>query len=619
MASNKDIRYINKDFNSFKQSLIDYAKTYFPTAYNDFSPTAPGTMFIEMASYVGDVLSFYLDNQIQETFLQHAREPRNLYELAYMFGYKPKVTTVATATVDFYQTVPSVLSSSVYVPDYRYALLVETGSILNATIGTGSVSFLVEDRVDFSVSSSSDLTNVTVYTVSSNSPTKFLLKKSRPAISATVITKTYTVGAPVDFYTITLNDSNIVKILDIKDSDNNTWYEVDYLAQDTIYDTIKNTNTNDPYNSVDSSDAPYLLQLKQIQRRFVTRVIDTGSLQIQFGAGTTSYSDENIIPNPDNVGLGLPSGISKMNTAYSPTNFIFTNTYGIAPSNTTLTVRYLVGGGTISNVPANSINRITSTNAAFQITGLDAVTANETFTSLAVTNPQASDGGSDGDTMDEIRQNTISNFNTQQRNVTLDDYTVRALSLPSDFGSIAKVYVTPATNIQVTQGEIPSLDLYVLSYDINQNLRVASDTLKRNLKKYLSQYRMIGDSVMIKNAFIVNISVDFEIITLPNYISNNVLLNCITTLQDYFSIDKWQINQPIVLRELYILLDKIDGVQTVKSISVNNKVGTGTDYSQYAYDIPGATLNNVIYPSIDPMIFEVKLPNQDIKGKVVPL
>ena len=396
-------------------------------------------------------------------------------------------------------------------------------------------------------------------------------------------------------------------------------YEVDYLAQDTIYDTIKNTNTNDPYNSVDSSDAPYLLQLKQIQRRFVTRVIDTGSLQIQFGAGTTSYSDENIIPNPDNVGLGLPSGISKMNTAYSPTNFIFTNTYGIAPSNTTLTVRYLVGGGTISNVPANSINRITSTNAAFQITGLDAVTANETFTSLAVTNPQASDGGSDGDTMDEIRQNTISNFNTQQRNVTLDDYTVRALSLPSDFGSIAKVYVTPATNIQVTQGEIPSLDLYVLSYDINQNLRVASDTLKRNLKKYLSQYRMIGDSVMIKNAFIVNISVDFEIITLPNYISNNVLLNCITTLQDYFSIDKWQINQPIVLRELYILLDKIDGVQTVKSINVNNKVGTGTDYSQYAYDIPGATLNNVIYPSIDPMIFEVKLPNQDIKGKVVPL
>jgi hypothetical protein len=619
MASNKDIRYINKDFNSFKQSLIDYAKTYFPTAYNDFSPTAPGTMFIEMASYVGDVLSFYLDNQIQETFLQHAREPRNLYELAYMFGYKPKVTTVSTATVDFYQTIPSILSSSVYVPDYRYALLVETGSILNATVGTGSVSFLVEDKIDFSVSSSSDITTISVYTVSSNSPTRFLLKKSRQAISATVVTKTYTVGAPVDFYTVTLNDDNIIKILNIKDSNNNTWYEVDYLAQDTIYDSIKNTNINDPYNSVDSSDTPYLLQLKQIQRRFTTRVIDTGSLQIQFGAGTTSFADENIIPNPDNVGLGLPSGLSKMNTAYSPTNFIFTNTYGIAPSNTTLTVRYLVGGGVDSNVPANNINRITSANTKFQTVGLDSTTANETFASLAVTNPQASDGGSDGDTMDEIRQNTISNFNTQQRNVTLDDYTVRALSLPSDFGSIAKVYVTPATNVQITQGEIPSLDLYVLSYDINKNLRVASDTLKRNLKKYLSQYRMIGDSINIKNAFVVNIGVDFEIITLPNYISNNVLLNCITTLKDYFSIDKWQINQPIVLRELYILLDKIDGVQTVKSISINNKVGTGVDYSQYAYDIPGATLNNVVYPSIDPMIFEVKLPNEDIKGKVVPL
>ena len=619
MASNKDIRYINKDFNDFKQSLINYAKTYFPTAYNDFSPTSPGMMFIEMSSYIGDVLSFYLDNQIQETFLQNAREPRNLYELAYMFGYKPKVTTVATTTIDFYQTVPSILSSSVYVPDYRYGLLVETGSVLVANVGTGSVSYLVEDKVDFTVSGSSDPTTISVYTVSSNSPTRFLLKKSRQAISATVNTKTYTIGAPTEFYTVTINDSNIVKVLDITDSNGNKWYEVDYLAQDTIYDSIKNTNINDPYNSVDSSDAPYLLQLKQIQRRFVTRVIDTGSLQIQFGAGTTSFQDENIVPNPDNVGLGLPTGLSKMNTAYSPTNFIFTNTYGIAPSNTTLTVRYLTGGGTAANVPAGIINRVSTINKKFQTTGLDATSANESFASLSVTNPNASDGGSDGDTIDEIRQNTISNFNTQQRNVTLDDYIVRALSLPSDFGSIAKVYVTPATNIQITQGEIPSLDMYVLSYDINRNLRVASDTLKRNLKKYISQYRMIGDSINIKNAFVINIGVDFEIITLPNYISNNVLLSCISSLQSYFSIDKWQINQPIVLRDLYILLDKVDGVQTVKNITISNKVGTGTDYSSYAYDISGATLNNVIYPSIDPMIFEVKLLNEDIKGKVVPL
>jgi len=619
MASNKDIRYINKDFNDFKQSLINYAKTYFPTAYNDFSPTSPGMMFIEMSSYIGDVLSFYLDNQIQETFLQNAREPRNLYELAYMFGYKPKVTTVATTTIDFYQTVPSILSSSVYIPDYRYALLVETGSVLTANVGTGSVSYLVEDRVDFTISGSSDPTTISIYTVSSNSPTRFLLKKSRQAISATINTKTYTVGAPTEFYTVTINDSNIVKVLDITDSNGNKWYEVDYLAQDTIYDSIKNTNINDPYNSVDSSDAPYLLQLKQIQRRFVTRVIDTGSLQIQFGAGTTSFQDENIIPNPDNVGLGLPTGLSKMNTAYSPTNFIFTNTYGIAPSNTTLTVRYLTGGGTSANVPAGIINRVNTINKKFQVVGLDGTLANESFASLSVTNPNASDGGSDGDTIDEIRQNTISNFNTQQRNVTLDDYIVRALSLPSDFGSIAKVYVTPATNIQITQGEIPSLDMYVLSYDINRNLRVASDTLKRNLKKYISQYRMIGDSINIKNAFVINIGVDFEIITLPNYISNNVLLSCISSLQSYFSIDKWQINQPIVLRDLYILLDKVDGVQTVKNITISNKVGTGTDYSSYAYDISGATLNNVVYPSIDPMIFEVKLLNEDIKGKVVPL
>ena len=614
--TSKNIKYINRDFNEFRASLIDYTKTYFPTTYNDFSPASPGMMFIEMASYVGDVLSFYLDNQVQENYLQFARQSNNLFELAYMFGYKPNVTGVALTTIDFYQKVPSIISGSTYVPDFSYTLFVNGNATVSAAAGT---SFLISDPVDFSVSSSGDPTEVTVYEVSGGNPTYFLLKKSRRAISSTINTQTFSFGSPVKFSTVELNASNLVEILDCVDSDGNIWYEVDHLGQEMVYDSIKNTNVNDPNLSQYNGDTPYLLKLKKVQHRFTTRFKNSTTLQIQFGAGTTADSDEVIVPNPDNVGIGLPFEQTKMTTAYSPTNFLFTDTYGIAPSNTTLTFRYLTGGGVTSNVAANTLTTLNG-NTTFLNTNLNTTTANDIFVSLAVTNPLAANGGGDGDTIEEIRQNSSANFASQLRNVTQDDYLVRALSMPAKYGVVSKAYIEPTKAQSISAGESNAiLDLYVLTFDINNKLNTASSALKQNMITYLSQYRMINDSINIKDGFIVNIGVNFDIIILPNYNSNDVLTRCITALQTYFAIDNWQINQPIVLRELYILLDKIEGVQTVKSISISNKVGTNLGYSQWAYDISGATKNNVIYPSLDPMIFEVKFPSTDIQGRVVSL
>jgi hypothetical protein len=615
MAS-KNIKYINKDFSEFRASLIDYTKTYFPTTYNDFSPASPGMMFIEMASYVGDILSFYLDNQVQENYLQFARQSNNLFELAYMFGYKPNVTGVALTTVDFYQKVPSIISGSTYIPDFSYTLFINGNSTVSSVNGT---SFLISDPVDFSVSSSGDPTEVTIYEISGGNPTYFLLKKSRRAISSTINTKTFSFGSPVKFSTVELNASNLVEILDCVDSEGNTWYEVDYLGQEMIYDSIKNTNINDPNLSQYSGDTPYLLKLKKVQHRFTTRFKNSTTLQIQFGAGTTADSDEVIVPNPDNVGIGLPFEQTKLTTAYSPTNFLFTDTYGIVPSNTTLTFRYLTGGGVTSNVGANTLTKL-NRNPTFLNSNLNTTTANDIFSSLAVTNPTAANGGGDGDTIEEIRQNSSANFASQLRNVTQDDYLVRALSMPAKYGVISKAYIEPTKAQSISAGESNAiLDLYVLTFDINNKLNTASPALKQNMITYLSQYRMINDSINIKDGFIVNIGVNFDIIILPNYNSNDVLTRCITALQTYFSIDNWQINQPIILRELYILLDKIEGVQTVKSINISNKVGVNLGYSQWAYDMSGATKNNVIYPSLDPMIFEVKFPTTDIQGRVVSL
>jgi hypothetical protein len=615
MASNKNIKYINKSFDEFRGSLIDYSKTYFPTTYNDFSAASPGMMFMEMAAYVGDVLSFYLDNQVQENYLQFARQSNNLFELAYMFGYKPKVTGVAVTSVDFYQKIPSILSGSTYLPDFTYALYINE----NATVSNGTTTFLMSDTVDFSTSSSTDLTEISVYEVSGGNPTYYLLKKTRKAISSTITSQTFNFGSPVRFSTVELSATNLIGILDCTDSDGNKWYEVDHLGQEMVYDSIRNTNVNDPNLSQYSSDAPHLLKLKKVQRRFTTRLRNSSLLEIQFGAGTTSDSDEEIIPNPDNIGIGLPFEQTKLSTAYSPTNFLFTKTYGIAPSNTILTFRYLTGGGVTANVDANSLTILNATTKFLNI-GLNSVTANDIFASLTVTNPNAASGGGDGDSIEEIRQNSSANFATQLRNVTQDDYLVRALSMPSKYGSIAKSYIEPTKVQNLSAGESNSiLDLYILTYDINRKLTTSSQALKQNLITYLSQHRMVNDTVNIKDGFIINIGVSFDIIILPNYNSNDILTKCVAALQTHFNTDKWQMNQPIILRDIYILLDRIEGVQTVKTCHITNKTGVNLGYSQWAYDVKGATRDNVVYPSIDPMIFEVRYPATDIQGRVVSL
>ena len=618
MASKKDIKYINRDFPSLKDSLISYAKTYFPNTYSDFTPSSPGMMFMEMAAYVGDVLSFYVDNQVQETFIQYARQTQNLYELAYLLGYKPRVTSAATVIFDVYQQVPATISASVAIPDYTYALQVPENTTVTSNL-TSSLKFLIQDNIDFTVSSSLDPTEVTVYSTANNAPTYYLLKKQRQAISATIKTQTNSFTVPVAFNSFNINDTNIIGISSITDSNNNIWYEVDNLAQDSIFESIKNTNINNPNLSSDTNVAN-LLQVKQVARRFATRFLNKTTLQVQFGAGSPTDTTEVIIPNPNNVGIGLPTQKSKLTTAYSPTNFIFTNTYGIAPANTTLTTRYLVGGGVSSNAQANSLTLIDTTNVKFLNSSItNSSLANQIFTSLLVTNPVAADGGSDGDNINEIRQNSLGNFQNQLRTVTFDDYVVRALSLPSNYGNIAKVFAAQQKASDVATGDIPSvLDLYVLAYNVNQQVIQASSALKQNLAVYLSEYRIINDNINIKDAYIINIGVNINIITLPNYNNDEVLLKCITAMKDYFTIENWQINQPIILRDINVILDRIEGVQTVKSVSIVNKVGASNGYSDFAYDISAATNNNVIYPSLDPMIFEVKYPNTDIQAKVVP-
>ncbi len=609
----RDIKYINRDFNSFRSRLIDYSKTYFPQTFNDFTPVSLGMMFMEQASYVGDVLSFYLDNQIQENFIQYARQSNNIFELAYMLGYKPKLSSASQVVVSFYQQIPSKTSGSSIVPDFDYALSINE----NTQLSSISTNFILGDKIDFSVSSSQDPTEITVYQISGNQPQYYLLKKNRNVISSTVKTVSFSFTTPEPFTTVNFNSNNFIKILDIKDSDGNLWYEVDHLGQEMVFNSVSNTNINYPNKE---NNIPYILKLLKTQRRFSTRIKSLNEIQIQFGVGSPNDTTEEIVPNPNNVGLGLPFKQDKLTSAYSPTNFLYTGTYGIAPANTTLTVRYLEGGGVNSNVEANTITNISNTNGVFfNKQNLNSTTAEYIFNSVSVNNLLAATGGKGGDTLEEIRQNTLSLISSQKRSVTSEDYLIRALSMPSDYGSVTKAYIEKPKITDRQISTIETLCLYVLTQNSQGQFDYAGNTLKQNLRTYLSQYRIIGDNIEIKDAYIINIGIEFEIIVLPNYNNNNVLTKCISSLQQYFNRDNWQLNQPIFLKDLFILLDKIEGVQTVKDLKIFNKAGTNTGYSQYAYDIDAATQFKTIYPSLDPSIFEVRYPNEDIKGRVVPL
>ncbi len=609
---NRDIQYNNRSFQDFRDRLVNFSQTYFPNTYSDFDLNSPGMMFIEQASYVGDVLSYYLDNQIQETFVQYTRQTNNLYDLAYMFGYKPKLTGLSNTTATFYQLLPAKTEGVTKVPDFDYSLFIPGNTTISAQNGA---TFFIEDPIDFSVSNSIDETTVTVAQIAAGEPTYFLASKTRKANSGTSVTKRFTLGEYQEFPTVEISDSSFAKVLSVSDSNGNLYYEVDNLAQELIFTSTKNTNVNDPNNYENEGDSPYILQTIQTPYRFALRHLNSSTTQIQFGSGKPEDTTEEILPNPENVGLGLPFKKDKLTTAFSPTNFAFTDTYGIAPSNTTITVRYLAGGGVGSNIAANTLTNINTSNIRFLKSNLNSTTAQYIFDSIAVNNLVPATGGSGPDTAEEIRQKTLVNHASQLRNVTADDYLVRALSMPSDYGIISKAIAKqpPAFDKGTT------LDLYVLSYNQNKKLANASTTLKNNLKTYLNQYRMIGDTIAIKDAFIINIGIDFEIITDPEVNNSKVIRTCLVALQAYFNIDRWQINQPIVIKVLEQLLDNVPGVQTVKKIKFSNKVGVSEGFSEYAYDIDGATQSGVIYPSIDPMIFEIKNPNRDIKGKVVNL
>lgn len=616
----KDVNYLGRDFGDLRKNLIDFAKNYFPNTYNDFNESSPGMMFIEMAAYVGDVLSYYTDHNLREGMLHQAQETKNIMALASAMGYKIKNVVGATVSLDVFQIIPATGASPSITPDWEFALNIQENMAVKAEDSDSE--FRTVEPVDFSYSSSLSPTEVTVYSVNetTGAPEWYLLKKQVKAISGRIFSETFQFESPTIYDKIKIDGEEIIEVVDVVDSDENVWYQVPYLAQETIFQSVNNTAKNDPELSAYRSEVPYLLKLKKTARRFIANFKDKGRLELQFGAGISEDLDEDLIPNPDLVGNAIPGRERDIDLGLDPSNFLYTKTYGLAPANTTLTVRYTKGMGVKDNVSPNQLSNIISLDVNLDQTGLDSALARQVLGSVACTNPQAAQGGASKEPDEVIRNEALSNFASQNRAVTKEDYIIRAYSLPPRFGAIAKAYIVQDDQLSTDEtGQRNSnpfaMNLYLLGYDSSGTLTQLNTAVKSNLKEYLSQYRMLTDGINIKNAFIINIGVDFEIIPRPDRNANEVVLKCVAEMKKMLNVKRWQINQPIQLSDLRVALDKVDGVQTVKDVKITNKFDKNMGYSGNIYDIEQATVEGVVYPSLDPSIFEVKYLDKDIRGR----
>jgi len=664
-SDNKSVNYVGKDFSVLKQNLIEFTKTYFPDTYSDFNEASPGMVFIEQAAAIGDVLSFYQDTQLKESMLAHVTERKNVIALAQSMGYKPKISSPAVTTLTVYQLCPSVFKSdggSRFEVDERFCLKVKDGLEVKSNSNSNIV-FRTIDGVDFANSGSRE---VDVHTRDTNgNPLWYLLTKKVKAISASEVSTGITFGSnETDYPAFTINDENIIEITSVTEANGTKWYEVPYLAQESIF--VEQSNTNGELEEY-SNTVPYILEVQKVPKRFSVKVNSDNTLDLQFGSGDVTMPDEQILPNTKNIGLGLANSVSRLNQGIDPSNFLKTNTFGIAPAGKSLTVKYLTGGGIESNINTGDLTRISKIEFEEDLLSIPdnlLNSYNETKNSVAVENLEPAIGGRGSESIEEIRQNALATFGSQNRAVTRQDYIVRALSMPERYGSVAKVYVSPdgevdnnspasilanpqniaeftnlidglkgssKQNIQkelvkyLTQkktsiGEINNpfaINMYVLGYNGDKKLTNLNKAVKQNLKTYLGEYRMMTDAVNIIDGFVVNIGVDFEIVVYSNYNKREVITSCLTELQDYFNTDNWTFNKPINISEIELILANVEGVMSVPSVKISNLCGGDGNYSPNKYNIDEATKGKIVYPSLDPCIFEVKYPNKDIKGRAI--
>lgn len=614
--NNIGINYLARDYKSFKDFIIGLGKDYFPSTNLDYSDSSPISLLVNMNAAVGDILSFYSDKVLKESYLSTSNDTTSLVLNAQAEGLKPRLNSAATTAVTIFQTLPSRFLDGEFKPDYRYALKITENAIFSST--ANSTEFRTTEPVDFGSPIGREVT-VLSYDQISGDPVDYILKKQVPVVSGNIktVVRDFTTARPYD--KVIIEEKNISGIIDVVDSSGQRWYEVGSLSQDTLLVPVPNVARFSTDLSQFREETPYLIKVERVPRRFVTRLNNNLHYELQFGSGIADNSNEELVPNQRDIKRTSSDFIRDLNIDIDAENFLRTDTYGLAPKNTSLTIRYITNSGVSENIPADTLTNIKELPIVIDEAGLDQDTLNRVRRSVAVNNPNPATGASSSSSKQVIQQNLLRSKSTQKRAVTKEDYIVRTLSLPERFGSIAKVYLMRDSQIiGNTRVSNPlALNLYILSNDINGNFTTVNTATKSNLQKYLESFRLVTDAVNLKDINIINIGVNFTISVDPRFNNDVKLFQSIDAIKTGLSNEEMQPGEPLILSKIRRKVESIEGIISLESFEFINKVGSASNYSDNKYDIDKAYLNGILYPAVTPSIFEVKFPNNDIVGRVV--
>jgi len=588
------ISYTSRDFNSIKQDLINYAKVYYPNTYKDFNDASFGSMMIDMVSYVGDILSFYIDYQTNESLLATAIEEGNIVKIAKQLGYKFNSAPVSTGQAAFYVSVPALNNGS--GPDTDIIPILKAGTIVASDSGA---TFTLTEDIDFANAN----TEIKVSTVDANgTPTAFAFKAYGNIASGEDFQEQIDVGDFERFLKLRLAEDNISQILSIYDSDGNEYFEVDYLSQNTVFRSIRNIGE-------DAETVPYILRSMYVPRRFVVEHTVDGETYIQFGFGSETEIENKSFPDPTAASLQLNGRVFFSDSSFDPSQILKTEKMGIVPVNTTLTINYRKN--TIDNVNAavGAVSTVVNSKVEFRVSSIAAATALQQISAFEVSNEEPIVGSVALPTAEEIKFRAMDAYAAQNRAVTKQDYISLVYRMPASFGSVTRCNITQDTNSSKR-----NLNLFVVSEGASGNLTNASTTLKQNVKNWLNNYKMINDSIDILDAQIVNIGINFQVVGELDKDFTIVLNDCIETLKSKYQT-KFNLGEPFYISDVYSTLNEVDGVVDTTAVSIVRKSGSG--YSPTQFDIPqNTTKDGRLIKVPENLILEIKNFDSDIVGVI---
>ena len=592
------IKYTDRDFQSIKQSLFDYAKKYYPNTAADFNEASFGALMLDMVSYVGDVLSFYVDYQASESFMDSAVEFKNVLRLAQQMGFKYTPDVSAFGSVALFVKVPANVNG--LGPDLNYMPVLRRNSKFTSR-QTGVAFFLIDD-VDFGASDNQVI--VTDVDSTTGNPTFYAIKAYGNVISGDVATTSIAVGDYTPYKKFELEAPNLAEVISVTDTQGNEYFEVDYLSQDLIYTSV-------PNDGEDKALVPNYFKAVSVPRRFVIERNDDGSF-IQFGGGanTDAIIENDKKLDPSAVALKMFAKDYVSDNSFDPNILTQNNNLGIAPTNTTITVTYRTNLSDTVNIGVDDIKNVSF--ADFRFNREETLNANQVSTvirSLEISNEDVIVGEVQDIDSEEIKMRAMGTFATQNRAVTKQDYISLVYSMPGKFGRVKRAKIA-----QDKDSFKRNLNLYVVSEGLDGSLTRTQSIIKTNLKNWLSRYKMLNDTMDIIDANILNLQIEYEAIAENGFNKFTVKDNIATVLGDYF--DKVpEIGEPIYITDIYNVMNETPGVADVTDVTINVK--SGGIYSNYFINLddyisPDGRLISI--PS--DAIYEIRFVGDDIKGVV---